>query len=325
LSTPARIVVGADGSEASLAAAAWAANEARARGSAISVVNVLEMPPFTSWLLRPITGSEIRHLRTAVVNRAAGAATSVEPSVEIRKGILFGSPGRVLEHLAGRSDLMVLGRPTHGAVGHFALGAVPQRLMVRASCPVVAVAAQPEGTRPVRTERVVLCATETGPDAGGAAWDFAFGCAARRGLPILVVYPEDVPAADVAERIAQAGRAHPGFAAQTLALPSADLSVALAEICRPADLAVVGHRHGRITSHFVGPAARAVLACPAGAVAVVPDSAAVHGDLVGAGPRRGEEYTMSDACGANQRHNRDEGAYARSDGPELASGPEEYT
>jgi hypothetical protein len=32
---------------------------------------------------------------------------------------------------------------------------------------------------------------------------------------------------------------------------------------------------------------------------------------------------MSDACGANQRHSRAEGAYACSDGLELASGPEE--
>jgi GTPase Era involved in 16S rRNA processing len=46
-------------------------------------------------------------------------------------------------------------------------------------------------------------------------------------------------------------------------------------------------------------------------------------ELRGQSARLLAKAAQCDACGASQRHRRAEGAYARSDGPELASGPEE--
>ncbi|RKN02975.1 universal stress protein [Streptomyces radicis] len=179
------IVVGLDGSPESLAAAAWAADEALRRGAALRLVHVDEpelRPP--SW---PVPGGDRRAVLDGVLTERAADLTARHPGLRVTLERLTGVPGEELAELSGGTDLIVLGSRGLGRISGFVTGSVAGATVARAGCPVALVrAAGAEGTGTVLLGLAL-------PEPADALITFAFEEAERRGAELLAVHAWNVP------------------------------------------------------------------------------------------------------------------------------------
>ena len=145
------IVVGVDGSDASLAALRWAAGEARLRGSSLRAIHAWSFVPAQpigdpGMLAMPAgdlpgqLAAESDAARSAL-ETAVSEALGAEPSVEIEQRIVEGDAGDALVAESTSADLVVVG--SHGRTGLKAavLGSVSRHVVSHAACPVVVVKA----------------------------------------------------------------------------------------------------------------------------------------------------------------------------------------
>ncbi len=114
------IVVGVDGSEAGVAALAWALAEAARCGCALDAVAV----------------AENEDVGTRAEVEAAGAAC---PEVAVRYVHATGAPGPVLVRAARDAALLVVGSHGQGRLAAALLGSVSAYCTGHAPCPVVVV------------------------------------------------------------------------------------------------------------------------------------------------------------------------------------------
>jgi len=146
ISPTGRILVGTDGSPASLAALRWAGREAKLRGMRVHVVYVRDMrrPPAAHYAPRPrqsepagpVTGEST--LRQVV--REAFGTDPDGVQVELADGL----PARVLLERSVGAEMLVLGstRPPGGEAAiraRASLGPVARDCLHAAPCPVVVV------------------------------------------------------------------------------------------------------------------------------------------------------------------------------------------
>jgi nucleotide-binding universal stress UspA family protein len=102
---PARpVLVGVDGSAASMRAVAWAAVEARRRGRPLTIACVLEARP--------------ARLARSIVEDARDLAGAAAPGLAVRTAVRAGDPVEVLSGLGRECELLVVGhRGAHGHAG----------------------------------------------------------------------------------------------------------------------------------------------------------------------------------------------------------------
>ena len=143
------IVVGVDGSEASLEALRWAADEARLRATSLRAVHawsfisaqplgdpgMLAMPAGD---LAGQLGAESDAARNALETALSDALGS-DPDVELEQKLVEGDAGDALVAESATADLVVVG--SHGRTGLKAalLGSVSRHVVSHAECPVVVV------------------------------------------------------------------------------------------------------------------------------------------------------------------------------------------
>lgn len=140
-----KVVVGVDGSPASVKAVVWATHEAKLRNSEIEILHSWSMP----FVVDPMA---MMPMMFPVEEMVADAKKVVAGAVEIIAGI--DAKARVItriergsasEHLitAGKSaDLLVVGSRGHGGFAGLLLGSVAQQVANHATCPVVIVPAK---------------------------------------------------------------------------------------------------------------------------------------------------------------------------------------
>ncbi|MEU2112740.1 universal stress protein [Streptomyces sp. NPDC019507] len=280
------IAVGVDGSDGSLAAVDWAADEAALRGAALRLVNA------TRWAEHQLQAVRVSHEDRA--GQADGVLGAMEERVRSRRPELAmtaeeieDSPTSVLLEAASRADVLVVGSHGLGSVGGFIIGSVGQEVVADAKEPVVLV--RPDyrddahGTHGGGQRKVLLGLDVT--DARDELMEFAFDHAARRDVPLHIVhswhapyfhrpggYAETGTQAATAAALAQAVRPfRDKFPAVKVTEESAPGRPAgrLVEAAADARLVVVGRRRAASGSH-IGSITHAVIhhaACP---VAVVP-------------------------------------------------------
>jgi nucleotide-binding universal stress UspA family protein len=176
------VVVGVDGSEVSLAAARWAAAEAAERGLGLRVVTA--RPP-------GVPGGTAHPSPVAqMIDSAVGALALTCPGLDVSARETAGSPADVLSEAGRDAGLLVLGtRGTGGSPGP-GLGPTALAAAGAARCPVALVPA-------ARVEQVGEPGIVVGVDArdpDGAALDFAFDAALRRGARLRAVHAWRLPA-----------------------------------------------------------------------------------------------------------------------------------
>ncbi|MDG5806073.1 universal stress protein [Streptomyces ossamyceticus] len=139
------IVVGVDGSEASVSALRWAVREAHAVHSEVVAVHAWEpagpvLAPYAPPSARP-TVTEQRVRAAGLVADTLREALGPRIAADVHAVVTQGPPVRVLLRHARGARLLVLGRRTPDAFGLPAMGAVGRECLLHAMVPVVAVPA----------------------------------------------------------------------------------------------------------------------------------------------------------------------------------------
>ncbi|MGW2372625.1 MULTISPECIES: universal stress protein [Kitasatospora] len=267
------VTVGVDGSEASLAAADWAAREALLRDRPLRVLHALPLMPhlLPSWSrpARP-SGDLLHEVRHVLAVR--------HPQLPVRTDEVHDAVTSALVAAGEDAELLVLGARGSGGFPELRVGSTALHIAARAGCPTVLLPVEEPGAHP--REHVVVGLDARRP--AEAALHFALLAARRYGLPLRVVHAGAGPAvvgagerrygeaALLARVLAPWKAAHPGV---EVVEDTADGSPGqvLVEASAKARLLVVGRRTAD-GSGVLGPVAHTVLhhaACP---VAVVPEA-----------------------------------------------------
>jgi nucleotide-binding universal stress UspA family protein len=139
------IVVGVDGSEASLAALRWAADEARLRGSRLVAVHVWAAPyaPAMPGIMEPagipIDRDVIQQASGEALDQWLHEASAVVEGVEVERAVVEGEAADALVERSDGADLLVVGSRGHGRIAGALLGSISQTAAQHAHCPVVIV------------------------------------------------------------------------------------------------------------------------------------------------------------------------------------------
>lgn len=137
-----KIVVGVDGSPASLKAVLWAAHEAKLRNSEIEILHSWSMPfvadPLAMMpMMFPV--EEMVSGANKVVAVAAAIITDVDSKIHVGTRVERGAASEYLIAAGKSADLLVVGSRGHGGFAGLLLGSVAHQVANHATCPVVIV------------------------------------------------------------------------------------------------------------------------------------------------------------------------------------------
>ncbi|MFE6523259.1 universal stress protein [Streptomyces sp. NPDC057794] len=283
------LVVGVDGSEPSLRAVDWAADEAELRGVPLRVVYACLWQRYEGAALARDLGEPAgRPLPQDIAGAAAQRARARHPRLRVTTDVVFEEPEYALVREGRGAAALVLGSRGRSGITELLLGSVSLTVAGHADCPVIVLRGSHDNqaTPPVHG-RVVVGVGDDAKDS--AAVRFAVEEARRRGVVLEAVRAWRCPAHETTDHPLLAGepaRLHEEKAAEELATAvqdvPADVEVrrrtveghareVLVDASHEADLLVVGAR--RRSGHRgpqLGRIAHAALhrsACP---VAVVP-------------------------------------------------------
>lgn len=132
------IVVGIDGSDHSLSALRWAADEARLRGVPLRPVATFSIGFLSTGY--EVALPDVEDLRAATRTMLDAAIDSVEhEGVEVDPRVVEGHPGEVLISMGEEADMIVVGSRGRGGFVGVLLGSVTTNVVNHATCPVVVV------------------------------------------------------------------------------------------------------------------------------------------------------------------------------------------
>lgn len=174
------VVVGVDGSPASMAALDWAADEAQRRHLPVRLCQALPMPPRADTRADP----EGRHARTDVLAQAVARITAIAPELDVTTVTAHGSAAPVLLDASRDASLLVVGARRRGALASATLGSTSLDVAAHGHCPVAVVRALPS----VLPDRPGVVVGVDGSEVSEAAVAQAFLEADARGLPLTVVH-----------------------------------------------------------------------------------------------------------------------------------------
>jgi len=269
------IVAGYDGSPGAAQALRWAAREARARDTELTVClawtpDHMELPTENDLCdLARQHGQEI-------LTRGLPYAESLLGPGRIRADLAGGPAARVLCERSRNADMVVVGSRGHSELPGLQLGSVSWQVAGHASGRVVVVRGP---WRPANQPPGPVVAGVDGSAAGRAAIVFAFEEAALRGVPLLAVCAlTDAPGRlgeirrireDFENLMTDEAKAHPEISVWHRILPGTPRSALLAAAAE-AQLLVVGARgRGGFDEMSLGSIAHAVLQYAPCPVAVV--------------------------------------------------------
>ncbi|MER6331971.1 universal stress protein [Streptomyces sp. NPDC001034] len=283
------LIVGVDGSEPSLRAVDWAADEAALRGLPLKLVHASLWERYEGTALAEDLGKPSEQVMAEnVVETAARRAHLRRPEVEVTTDVLPEEPEYALVRESRTAAAVVLGSRGRSGLTEAVLGSVGVTVAGHAHCPVIVLRKNHDDRVRSATGRVVLGVGGRREDA--AAVRFAVEEARLRGVPLEVVRarlrpgpeaphpavepgePVASPAERAAEELTAALRDIPSGTASRRRTVEGPAHRALIDASAGADLLVIGAR--RREGHYglaLGRVARAVLhhtGCP---VAVVPE------------------------------------------------------
>lgn len=277
------IVVGVDGSPSSDMAVRWGAREAAMRNVPLSLVHVIERPPWGMLALGggavppPTETSEWRKTEgQEIISAAVELATdSVQdrPLPQLHVEVYFSATGPALFDLSTHAQMIVVGCRGHGRVERVLLGSVSAGLIHHAHCPVAVI----HGEMAVASEpsRLPVVVGIDGSPASESATAIAFDEASRRGVEVIAVHAwadghvSDIPSIEwsaqqavgeeaLAERLAGWHERYPDVPVRRKIVLDAP-AIHLLEEAESAQLLVVGSRgRGGFSGMLLGSVSTAV-------------------------------------------------------------------
>jgi nucleotide-binding universal stress UspA family protein len=187
------LLVGFDGSWPSLDAVRWAAAEADARGTPLTVCYVTD-DRVRAPIAVPLHGkpaTEVEGQAQKLVDSAVAAVHRTAPNVAVTAVVRHGAPVRELVRLAAEAELVVVGHRGFGGFAELLLGSVGRQVAAHVAAPAVIVrpATKPDGP--------VLIGLDGAVDRHPAL-EFGFEYAARHGCDVQVLHAFRDPIATAA-------------------------------------------------------------------------------------------------------------------------------
>lgn len=173
----ARVLVGLDGSTASLGALHWARRLASAAGADITAVHAFMPPPAE----RP--SAEFDRLRDDAERRLIGWSATAGLAAPVSSVLVDGEPEELLSFAAKSADLVVVGTRGAGGFAHLHLGSVAHHLAHRTPVPLAIVPSSAAGDG---VDRMVVGVD--GSDGSAAAVTFCATLAPLLGTKVVAVY-----------------------------------------------------------------------------------------------------------------------------------------
>jgi len=138
--SPARfIVVGVDGSEPSLKALRWAAEQARLTAASLRVLTTWEISAASSWTPAFPLDYDPAAVAREVLDQAINDTLGADPDISVQRVVREGLPVPLLLAEARGADLLVVGTHGHGALAGILVNSVAEHLLRHAPCAVVIV------------------------------------------------------------------------------------------------------------------------------------------------------------------------------------------
>lgn len=286
------VVAGVDGSEPSLRAVDWAADEAVLRGVPLRVVYACLWERYEGAALARDLGKQTTlPLPQDVVGAAAQRARARHPGLQMSTDVVFEEPEYALVREARHASAVVVGTRGRSGIAEMLLGSVSLAVAAHADCPVIVLRGSHDNqaTPPVH-RRVVLGVGEDAKESA-AVTRFAAEEARRRGVPLEAVRAWRCPAHETTDHPLLAGepaRLHEQRATEELEAALQDLPAdvdvhrrtvegharrVLVDASRNADLLVVGAKRreghlglqlGRVTHTVLHHSACPVVVVPHG-------------------------------------------------------------
>ena len=265
------ILVGVDGSPASDAAVAWAASEARRRGTCLVIFHV-EPPTYGR-----LKGFARRRRGRPIVRAARRIARRAEAGVTVRTVVATGSVlGRLVE-MSRHAGLIVVGRGVQRAAPG-AVGSMPRQLIAAAHCPVITVPAGQVLDPESETGHIVVAVDNGYRRENQIA--FAFEEAARHGMPVEILHVDaGATEPDWPDRLlhetALARDIRP-WLRLSVNVRDGSLEQAVASTCESGDLLVLSQHHLHVVTSNLGSRIEGALQAAPCAVAVVREATVAH-------------------------------------------------
>ncbi|MFD4030472.1 universal stress protein [Streptomyces sp. NPDC058637] len=136
-----RIVVGVDGSDASIKALRWAVRQAELTGDTVEAVNSWEYPA-TSWAsMMPGMPEDFdpQAVATVALDEALEEALGAEGAASVERIVVIGNPAQTLLERSRGANLLVVGARGYSGFKATLLGSVSLHVTQHATCPVTVV------------------------------------------------------------------------------------------------------------------------------------------------------------------------------------------
>ncbi|MFG3014149.1 universal stress protein [Streptomyces cinerochromogenes] len=181
------LVVGVDGSEPSMRATDWAADEAVLRGVPLRLVHasLWERYEGTS-LAQDLAEPAEQVMAEDIVRAAARRARTRHPDLEVSAEVLPEEPESALVREGQYASLLVLGTRGRGGIAELLLGSVSLTVAAYAPCPVVVLRGSHDNQAVPGTRGRMVVGVGDAPQES-AAVRFAYEEARRRGVPLEAV------------------------------------------------------------------------------------------------------------------------------------------
>jgi nucleotide-binding universal stress UspA family protein len=269
------IVAGYDGSPGAAQALRWAAREAWARGTTLTVC-LAWTPDHMELPTESALSALAREHGQEILARGLPYAEAVLGPGRIHPDLAAGSPAQVLCERSRAAEMVVVGSRGQGELPGLRLGSVSWQVASHASGPVVVVRG---AWRPANRPPGPVVLGADGSPAGQAALTFAFEEAVLRDVPLVTVCAlTDAPGRlggsrrlqdDFDHALAVAEKEHPEVSVVRQVLPGTPRAALLAAAA-DAQLLVVGARgRGGFDEMRLGSIAQAMLLYAPSPVAVI--------------------------------------------------------
>lgn len=276
MNTP--IVAAVDGSEESMRAVQWAAQEAYQHQTPLRIVAAPEIPRLIRHYGTPAVPRAAFEVASLALADAAVRAEELAPGLDIDTRLLPVGPEAVAVTDSGRyARMLVVGARGTGGFPAVLLGSVSRYAAMHATCPVVVVREESDAVH----REIVVGVGE--PDRAADALALAFDEAARRGATLVAAHAWHWPADGIgpvqaeaedseilAEMLETWRRKYPAVTVRQ-DMVRANPAQLLASYSIRADLVVIG-RHGQPGGRVpvIGAVQHALLQHARGPVAIVP-------------------------------------------------------
>jgi nucleotide-binding universal stress UspA family protein len=178
------VKVGVDGSDSSARAARWAAIEALARGTSLTLVHAVRLTDGVALPLEPPGYADQRRAEGSAILKLIAETLQAEFPELVLDTKLSDLPATpALAALAAQSELLVTGTRGHGGFTGMLLGSVSHWLAAHAECPLVVV----RDEQPEHVLDEVVVGVSSDPEQARGALSYGFASARNYGASVHAV------------------------------------------------------------------------------------------------------------------------------------------